>query len=57
MKKRKDNYFDETEQSRKRKSVSDSWIPEKNATTSFTMKGMLMFFMIVVVVLVLKYFF
>jgi len=38
--KEKDNYFEEGHQ--EKNSVSDFWIPEKNATTGFTIKGMVM---------------
>ncbi len=52
---RKENHFDETEQ--RRKSVSDSLTPEKNAVTGFTFKGMVMLLIIVVVGALIKYFF
>lgn len=38
------------------KQLTNSWIPEKNAVTGFTMKGMGMFILLVVIILVIKYF-
>lgn len=38
------------------KQLTNSWILEKNAVTGFTMKGMGMFILLVVIILVIKYF-
>lgn len=52
---RKENHFDESEQPRK--STNETLIPEKNAVTGFTFKGMGMLLLIVVVGVIIKYFF
>lgn len=38
------------------KQLTNSWILEKSAVTGFTMKGMGMFILLVVIILVIKYF-
>lgn len=44
------------QQIEREKQLTDSWIPERNAVTGFTMKGMGMLILLVVIVLVIKYF-
>lgn len=53
--KQKDNDLGKVYQTRRRKSVSDSWIPEKNATTEFTVRGMVMLLILIGLLAVIKF--
>jgi hypothetical protein len=52
---KKDDHFEEARGSRK--SASDSWVPEKNVATGFTIKGMIMFLSLIGLFIVIRYLF